>query len=226
MNSYRRGLRDGALVTLKLFLLEKVKLGQLGQTWSKLVFSWYGSLQPTPLKEKFHPRNSHLCHGKDEGTGPAFGPPVPKSPLRLGGFSTGLSLRILSCCEAPSLPYPESALAVSHRISHPAAQSLVPPAHVRGLRYTRVASRCGKHYGLEQAPPESLIYRPLDLSYQQSKKVRCNKDLASLASQNVSRPSKERALRILDLQPQTQGPFYACLHSSFAYSEMLSTWHV
>ena len=45
MNSYRRGLRDGALVTLKLFLLEKFKLGQLGQTWSKLVFFfWYGSL--------------------------------------------------------------------------------------------------------------------------------------------------------------------------------------
>ena len=34
MDSYRRGLRDGALVNLKLFLLEKVKLGQ---TWLKLV---------------------------------------------------------------------------------------------------------------------------------------------------------------------------------------------
>ena len=170
MNSYRRGLQDGALVTLKLFL-EKVKLGQLGQlgqNWSKLIFFWYGLLQPSPLKEKFLPRNSHLCHGKDEGTGPEFGPPVPKSPLRLGGFSEGLSLRILSCCEAPSIPYPESALAVSHRRSHPSAQSLVPPAHVRGLRYTRVAWRCGKHYGLEQAPSASLIYRPLNLSSQQS----------------------------------------------------------
>ena len=163
MNSYRRGLRNGALVNPKLFILEKVNFGQHTKRWSNLVKSsqiwsnvlqtfiiWYGSLQSTPLKEKFHPRNSYLCHGRDEGIGSAFDPPAPKSPLRLGGFSKGLSLRIWSCCEAPSLPFPESTLVVLHRISRPSAQSLVPPVHVRGLRYTCVAWRCGKHYGLEK----------------------------------------------------------------------------
>ena len=114
MNSYRRGLRNGALVNPKLFLLEKVNFGQPTKCWSNLVNSgqtlsnafqtciiWYGSLQSTPLKEKFRPRNSYLCHGRDEDTGSAFGLPAPKSLLRLGGFSKGLSLRILSCCEAP-----------------------------------------------------------------------------------------------------------------------------
>ena len=45
MNSYRRGLRSGTLVNLKLFLLKKVKLGQ---TWSSVLKTriiWYGSLQ-------------------------------------------------------------------------------------------------------------------------------------------------------------------------------------
>ena len=131
MNSYRRSLRNGPLVNPKLLILEKVNLGshttcwsnlvKLGQTWSNVLKTriiWYGSLQPTPLKEKFRPRNSYLCHGRDEGTGSAFGPPAPKSPLRLGGFSIGPSLRILVCCKAPSLRYPESALAAPHRISH------------------------------------------------------------------------------------------------------------
>ena len=152
MNSYRRGLRDGVLVNPKLFILEKVNLGphtncwsnlvKLSQTWSnvlKTCIIWYESLQPTPLKEKFRPRNSYLCHGRDEGIGSAFGPAALKSPPRLGGFSKGLSLRILSCYEAPSLLYPESALAAPHRISHPSAQSLVSPTHVRDLRYTCVA---------------------------------------------------------------------------------------
>ena len=156
MNSYRRGLRNGVLVNPKLFILEKVNLGlhtncwsnlvKLSQNWSnvlKTCIIWYGSLQPTPLKENFRPRNSYLCHGRDEGIGSAFGPPAPKSPPRLGGFSKGPSLRILSCCEAPSLLYPESALAAPHRISHPSAQSLVSPTHVRDLRYTYVAWRCG-----------------------------------------------------------------------------------
>ena len=48
-----------------------------------------------PLKEKFRPQNSYLCHGRDEGTGSAFGPSAPKSPLQLGGFSKGLSPRIM-----------------------------------------------------------------------------------------------------------------------------------
>ena len=184
-----------------------VHIVSVGQTWSNLVnvlqtcIIWCGSLQSTPLKEKFRPRNSYLCHGRDEGIGSAFGPPVPKSPPRLGGFSKGLSLTILSCCEAPSLLYPESALAIPHRISHPSAQSLVSLSHVRDLRYTCVAWRCGKHYGLEKAPPASLIYNPLELSSQQSQKVQCSDDLASLASQSIPRPSKERASRILDLQP-------------------------
>ena len=125
MNSYRRGLRNGVLVNPKLFILEKVNLApptigwsnlaKLGQTLSNLLKTciiWYGSLQPTPLKEKFRPQKSYLCHGRDEGTGSAFDPLAPKSPLRLGGFSKGLSLRILSFCEAPSLPYPEFALVV------------------------------------------------------------------------------------------------------------------
>ena len=230
MNLYRRGLRNGVLVNLKLSILEKVNTVKLSQTWSnvfkKTCIFWYGSLQPTPLKEKFRPRNSYPCHGKDEDTGSAFGPPAPKSPPRLGGFSKGASLRILSCCEAPSLLYPESALATPHRISPPSAQSLVSPTHVRDLRYTCEAWRCGTHYGLEKAPPTSLIYKLLDLSSQQSQNVQCIEDLASPASQNVPRPSKERASRILDLQPQTQDPFYACPHSSFAYLELLSTWHV
>ena len=122
--------------------------------------------------------------------------------------------------------YPESALAAPHRITHPSAQSLVSPTHVRDLEYTCVAWRCGTHYRVKRAPPVSLIYKPLDLPSQQSPKVQCSEDLASLASQNVPRPSKERASRILDLQPQTQNPFFACLHSSFAYPELLSTWHV
>ena len=134
MNSYRRGLRNGVLVNPKLFILEKVNLSlhtncwsnlvKLSQTWSnvlKTCIIWYGSLQPTPLKEKFRPRNSYLCHERDEGTGSTFGSPAPKSPPRLGGFSKGTSLRILSCCEAPSLLYPESAPAAPHRISHPSA---------------------------------------------------------------------------------------------------------
>ena len=141
---------------------------KLGQTCCKLVLFGKGSLQSTPLKEKIRPRNSYLYHGRDEGTGSAFGLPAPKSPPRLGGFLKGPLLRILSCCEAPSLPYPEFALAILHRISRPSAQSLVPPVHVRGLRYTCIAWRCGKHYGLEKTPPTSLIYKPLDLSSQQS----------------------------------------------------------
>ena len=173
------------------------------QIWSNLVnlvkrvttcFIWCGSLQSTPLKEKFHPRNLYLCRERDEGTSSAFGPPAPRSPLRLGGFSKGLSLRILSCCEAPSLLSSESALAVPHRISHPSAQSLVPLSHVRDLRYTCVAWRCGEHYGLKEAPPASLIYKPLDLSSQQSQKVQCSEDLASLTSQSVPCPSKERVI--------------------------------
>ena len=131
MNSYRRGLRNGVLVNPKLFILEKVNFGphtkcwsnlfKSGQTWSNVLQTciiWCGSLQSTPLKENFRPRNSYLCHGRDEGTGSAFDPPAPKSPLRLGGFSKGLSLRILFCCKAPSLRYPESALTAPHRISH------------------------------------------------------------------------------------------------------------
>ena len=181
MNSYRRGLRIGVLVNPKLFILEKVNftpptigwltwsnLVKLGQTWLKTCIIWCGPLQSTPLKEKFRPRNSYLCYGRDEDTGSASGLPAPKSLPRLGGFSKGLSLRIWSCCEAPSLPYPESALAILHGIGRPSAQSMVPPVHVRGLRYTCVAWRCGKHYALEKTPPASLIYRPLDLSSQQS----------------------------------------------------------
>ena len=241
MNSCRRGLRNGVLVNPKLFILEKVNFGQLTECWSNLVklvklnqtwsnalqlcIIWYGSLQSTPLKENFRPRNSYMYPGRYEGTGFAFGPPAPKSPLRLGGSSKGLSLRIWSCCEAPSLPYPKSALAVLHRISRPSAQSLVSPVHVRDLEYTCVAWRCGTHYGLEKAPSVSLIYKPLDLPSQQSQKVECSEDLASLAFQNVPRPSKERSSRILDLQPQIQDPFFACPHSSFAYPELLSTWH-
>ena len=58
MNSYRRGLRSDTLVNLKLFLLEKVKLGrtwsnlvkldQTCQTWSSVLKTriiWYESLQ-------------------------------------------------------------------------------------------------------------------------------------------------------------------------------------
>ena len=58
MNSYRRCLRSGILFNLKLFLLEKVKLGRtwsnlvklvkLGQTWSSVLKTriiWCGSLQ-------------------------------------------------------------------------------------------------------------------------------------------------------------------------------------
>ena len=161
MNSYRQGLRNGVLVNPKYFILEKVNLGphtncwsnmvKLGQTFKKTCIIWYGSLQPTPLKEKFDPRNWYLHHGRDEGIGSAFGPPVPKSPPRLDGFSKGPSLRILSCCESPSLLYPESALAAPHRINHISAQSLVSPTRVRDLRYTCVAWRCGTHYGLERS---------------------------------------------------------------------------
>ena len=222
MNSYRRGLQNGILVNPKLFLLEKVNLGPHTNCWSNLVkrvknlYYLVRVVTTYPLKEKFLPQNSYLCHGRDEGTGSSFGPPAPKSPPRLGGFSEGPSLRIFSYCEAPSLLYPESVLAAPHRITHLSAQSLVSPTHVRDLRYTCVAWRCRKHYGLEKAPPTSLIYKPLDLSSQQYQKVQCSEDLASLASQSIPRPSKERALRILDLQPQTQDPFYACTHSSFA----------
>ena len=56
----------------------------VGQTWSnvlkKTCIIWYGSLQPTPLKEKFCQQNSYLRYGRDEDTGSAFGPPAPKSP--------------------------------------------------------------------------------------------------------------------------------------------------
>ena len=204
-------------------------LVKLGQTWSnvlKTCIILYESLQPTPLKEKFRPRNSYLLHGKDEATDSAFCLPAPKSPPRLGGSSKGPLLRILSCCEAPSLLYLESALAAPHRISHPSAQSMVSPTHVRDLGYTCVAWRYGTHYGLEKAPPVSLIYKPLDLSSNQSQKAQCSEDLASLASRSVPRPTKVRASRTLDLQPQTQDPFYACPHSSFAYPELLSTGHV
>ena len=155
MNSYRRGLRNGALVNPKLFILEKVNFGQHAKCWSNLVKAsqtwsnvlqtciiWYGSLQSTPLKEKFRPRNSYLYPGRDEGIGSAFGHPTPKSPLRLGGSSKGLSLRIWSCYEAPSLSYSKSALAILHRISRPSAQSLVSLVHVRDLGYTCVAWRC------------------------------------------------------------------------------------
>ena len=196
MNSYRRGLRNDVLVNPKLFILEKVNLAPHTNGWSnvlKTCIIWYGSLQPTPLKEKFRPRNSYLCHERGEGTGSAFGPLAPRSPPRLGGFSTESSLRILSYCEAPSLIYPESALVAPRRISHFSARSLASPTHVRNLGYTCEAWRCGKHYGLKKAPPVSLIYKPLDLSSQQSQKVQCSEDLASFASQNVPRPSKERA---------------------------------
>ena len=170
-----------------------VNLVKLNQTWSntfQTCIIWYGSLQSTPLKEKFRPRNSYLCHGRDEDTGSAFGLPAPKSLPRLGGFSKGPSLRILSCCKSPSLLYPESALAAPHMISHPSAQSLVFPTHVRNLEYICVAWRCGTHYGLEKTPPANLIYRPLDLSHQQSQKVRCSEDLASLASTTVVVPPR------------------------------------
>ena len=96
----------------------------------KLVKNLYSLVRV--ITEKFRPRNSYLCYGRDEDTGSAFGLPAPKSLPRLGGFSKGLSLRIWSCYEAPSLPYLESALVVLHRISRPSAQSLVPPVHVRG----------------------------------------------------------------------------------------------
>ena len=182
MNSYRRGLRNDVLVNPKLFILEKVNLAphtngwsnlvKLGQTWPNLVkrvknlYYLVRVVTTYPLKEKFRPRNSYLCHGRDEGTSSAFGPPAPRSPPRLGGFSTESSLRILSCCEAPSLLYPESALVAPRRISHPSARSLASPTHVRNLGYTCGAWRCGKHYGLKKAPPASLIYKPLDLSSQ------------------------------------------------------------
>ena len=58
MNSYRRGLRNGALVNPKLFILEKVNFGQHTKCWSNLVkcsqtwsnvlqtcIIWYGLLQ-------------------------------------------------------------------------------------------------------------------------------------------------------------------------------------
>ena len=128
MNSYRRGLRNGVLVNPKLFVLEKFNLAPptVGwSTWSNLLKTciiWCGSLQSTPLKEKFRPRNSYLCYGRDEDTDSVFGLPVSKSLPRLGGSYKGPSLRIFSCCEAPSLLYPESALAAPHRISHPLAQ--------------------------------------------------------------------------------------------------------
>ena len=51
-------------------------LVKLSQTWSNLLKTciiWYGSLQPTPpRKEKFRPRNFHLCHRRDEGTASTF----------------------------------------------------------------------------------------------------------------------------------------------------------
>ena len=37
MNSYRRGLQNGALVNQKLFILEKVNFGQPTKCWSNLV---------------------------------------------------------------------------------------------------------------------------------------------------------------------------------------------
>ena len=128
MTSYRRGLQNGVLVNPKLFILEKFNLAPptVGwSTWSNLLKTciiWCGSLQSTPFKEKFRPRNSYLCYGRDEDTNSAFGLPASKSLPRLGGSSKGPSLRIFSCCEAPSLLYPESALAAPHRISHPSAQ--------------------------------------------------------------------------------------------------------
>ena len=242
MNLYRRGLRNGALVNPKLFILEKVNFGQHTKCWSNLVnlvklnqtwsntfqtcIIWYGSLQSTPLKKKFRPRNSYLDPGRDEGIGSAFGPPAPKSPLRLGGSSKGPSLRILSCCKSPSLLYPESALAAPHMISHPSAQSLVFPTHVRNLEYICVAWRCGTHYGLEKTPPANLIYRPLDLSHQQSQKVRCSEDLASLTSQSAPPPSEERVLRILYPRPQTQDPLvypHNTKYSSKKYAQPLTS---
>ena len=112
MNSYRRGLRNGVSVNQKLFVLEKVNLApptigwstwsnwvKLGQTLSNLLKTciiWCGSLQSTPLKEKFRQRNSYLCYGRDEDTDSVFGLPASKSLPRLGGSSKGPSLRILS----------------------------------------------------------------------------------------------------------------------------------
>ena len=128
MNSYRRGLRNGVLVNPKLFVLEKVNLAPptIGwSTWSNLLKTciiWCGSLQSTPLKEKFRPRNSYLCYGRDEDIDSAFGFLASKSRPQLGGSSKGPSLRIFSCCKAPSVLYPESAPATPHRISHPSAQ--------------------------------------------------------------------------------------------------------
>ena len=37
MNSYRQGLRNGVLVNLKLFILEKVNFGPHAKCWSNLV---------------------------------------------------------------------------------------------------------------------------------------------------------------------------------------------
>ena len=45
MNSYRRGLRNSALVNLNLFLLEKVNLGQSWSSVLKTCIIWYESLQ-------------------------------------------------------------------------------------------------------------------------------------------------------------------------------------
>ena len=79
VNLYRRGLRNDVLVNPKLFIIEKVNLAPHTNGWSNLVkrvkkncIILYGSLQPTPLTEKFRPRNSYLCHGRDEGTAFTF----------------------------------------------------------------------------------------------------------------------------------------------------------
>ena len=71
-----------------------LNLVKLGQTCYKLVLFGAGHYNLPPIKEKFRPRNSYLCYGRDEDTGSAFGLPAPKSLPQLGGFSKGLSLRI------------------------------------------------------------------------------------------------------------------------------------
>ena len=61
MNSYRRGLRNGALVNPKLFILEKVNLGPHTKCWSNLVkrvktrVIWYGSLHARQAHTRARP---------------------------------------------------------------------------------------------------------------------------------------------------------------------------
>ena len=78
MNSYRRGLLNGALVNPKLFILEKVNFGQHTKCWSNLVKSsqtwsnvlqtciiWYGSLQlGWEMGQQIISDEDHDCFGK------------------------------------------------------------------------------------------------------------------------------------------------------------------